>query len=88
MSCNPKVLFLREEYDDDLGDGYRRSQELFEEEDGKERTIYWVNNLSDCPEDAIIDRSLFSVEEYVRAMEYGIRLAHQGYDGIKLVEVS
>lgn len=56
-------------------------QELTEVRDnhGSTRTIYSVHNLTDCPEDAIIGRSLVSAEKVIDYIKYGMRLAAQGY---------
>ncbi len=43
---------------------------------------YSVHDLSECPEDAIIGRDLFSGAEYLEAIELGMRLAREGYAGI------
>lgn len=58
-----------------------QSQELTEVRDnhGSARTIYSVHSLTDCPEDAIIGRSLVSAEKVIDYIKYGMRLAAQGY---------
>lgn len=38
-----------------------------------------VANMSECPEDAIIGRSLFDADDYLRAVRTGMRLAQDGY---------
>lgn len=43
-------------------------------------------NLDECPEDAIIGRDLFDANDYLNAVEFGIKLAKQGYDGIEIEE--
>lgn len=46
----------------------------------KENDIYFeVHNLSECPEDAIINRNLFNAEDYIRVLNKGIELAQKGY---------
>lgn len=55
------------------------------DESGK--TLFHVNNLADCPEDAIIGRCLFDANDWVRAVEYGMGLAKQGYDEIRCVTI-
>ena len=72
-------LFKLEEEPDDYGWGVC-SQEVYDE--GK--PVFHVYNLCDCPEDAIIGRSLFDAGDWVRAVRYGIELAQQGYTGIEL----
>lgn len=41
---------------------------------------YFVYNLTDCPEDAIIGRDLVSAEEYLKILELGMALGRKGYD--------
>lgn len=52
------------------------------DEDGK--VLFDVYNLAECPEDAIIGRSLFDAYDWVNAVRFGIELAKQGVDGIEL----
>lgn len=52
-------------------------------DDGK--TIFSVCNLCECPEDAIIGRDLFDAHDFVRAVEYGMKLAKDGYTSIEVV---
>ena len=52
------------------------------------RCLYYVNNLNECPEDAIIGRDLFDGSDWVEAVRYGIELAKQGYDGIEVENVT
>lgn len=40
---------------------------------------FHVSNLSECPEDAIIGRSLFDAMDYIRAVRTGMKLAQEGY---------
>ena len=44
--------------------------------------VYEVQNLNDCPEDAIIGRKLVDAIDYIQAVQYGINLAKLGYDGV------
>ena len=75
-----KLDFYVYEEDDDYDD-IIQFQELIEVRDnyGSTRTIYSVCNLTQCPEDAIIGRSLVSAEEVIDYIKYGMRLAAQGY---------
>lgn len=81
------TFYLRNEYDDDLGGDYLYSQELWCEAKGEKHQVFSVSNLSDCPEDAIIDRDLFSARDFIAAVKYGMRLAEAGYTSIDVVEV-
>ena len=56
------------------------SQDLF---DG-DKKLFSVYNLSECPEDAIIGRDLFTADDYVKAVEYGMKLAKEGYTGVSV----
>lgn len=58
------------------------SEELYD----KDKCIYSVHSLTDCPEDAIIERDLFSAEEYVDAVRYGMNLYANGYDDVEIEE--
>lgn len=78
MDDKVKLLELIEE-EDDCGWGVR-GQEVF---DGNNQ-VFSVYNLNDCPEDAIIGRSLFDAYDWARAVRYGIKLAGQGYTNIEL----
>lgn len=46
---------------------------------GSIRVLYRVYSLNECPEDAIIGRSLVSAEEIIDFIKYGMRLNEQGY---------
>ena len=45
---------------------------------------YRVCNLTDCPEDAIITRDLFSADDFIEAIRFGMNLAKKGYTDIDL----
>ena len=46
--------------------------------------IFSCYNLDSCPEDAIIGRCLFNGYDYIEAVEFGMKLAQEGYTGIEL----
>lgn len=50
------------------------------------RSSYFVSNLNRCPEDATIDRDLFSAEDFIEAVKFGMSLAQAGYDDVELIE--
>lgn len=50
----------------------------------QEPVTYFVQNLDQCPEDAIIDRDLFSAEDYIAALKLGMKLRDMGYDDIRV----
>ena len=62
---------------------YRRNQTVWSENPDKE-IYYDVFDLSDCPEDAIIGRGLFSAIDYVNALRTGMEIAKLGYDSIEV----
>lgn len=75
-----KLLTLYEE-SDECG---VNAQEVYDKENGK--SLFWCNNLSECPEDAIIGRDLFDAGDFIGAVELGMKLAKEGYDDIELVK--
>jgi hypothetical protein len=44
---------------------------------------YEVCDLNDCPEEAVIGRSLFSANDYIAAVRFGIQLHDMGYDDVE-----
>lgn len=54
-------------------------------DDGVRSGSYRVSNLWDCPEDACISRDLFSAEDFIAAVNFGMLLAQDGYTGIHTV---
>lgn len=73
-----KRLTIHQYVDDD----YYSHSEKVTDEDSKE--LYHVWDLTDCPEDAIIGRKLFSARSWVDAVEYGMSLAEQGFTSIEV----
>lgn len=76
-----KILTLDVNYTEEYGGWGDRSQNVVNEEND---ISFGVCNLSECPEDAIIGRDLFDVEDYIRALNKGIELAKNGYDKIEI----
>lgn len=70
-------LFRLEEEEDDYG-YWLCNQEVY---DG-DKLVYDVCNLNDCPEDAVIERSLLSAYEWLGVVKYGMRLAALGYTDV------
>lgn len=56
----------------------------YQEISDEENLLFTVSNLSEYPEDATINRDLFSAQQYIKAVKYGIKLAKQGYDDVEL----
>lgn len=82
MEESIKVFKLVEEEDE--YNSITSSQTVY---DG-DKAVFDVWNLDECPEDAIVDRSLFDAYDWLRAVKYGIELAQKGYAdvGFKMEE--
>lgn len=52
-----------------------------------EKLWYYVYDLVDYPEDATIERDLFSGKSFIEAVKLGFRLAQRGYDSIVVKRV-
>ena len=50
------------------------------------RIHYRVNNLNECPEDAIIGRDLVSAYEWLDAVRLGMELAREGVTELEVTE--
>ena len=61
-----------------------REQDLYND---TEKIYFSVNNLDECPEDAIIGRDLFTADDYIDTLHKGIELARKGYTEIKINEI-
>lgn len=71
-----KILKLDIYYTEDIDSWGDKSQTIID----KDNDInFGVCNLTDCPEDATIDRNLFNSNDYIRALNKGIELANKGY---------
>lgn len=68
MELKVKVYYTKE-----CGD--ITSEDIYNKEHGIHFSVY---NLTECPEDATVSRSLFSGEQYIRALNKGIELAQKG----------
>ena len=64
---------------------YHSQKVWSDNEDGRFR--FRVSDLTDCPEDATIDRDLFCGHDFIRAVELGFRIAKLGYDEIIVEDV-
>lgn len=60
--------------------GFCKGEEVY---DGN-KLLFDVYNLTDCPEDAIVGRSLFDASNFMDAVRLGMELSRQGYDDIAL----
>jgi hypothetical protein len=61
-----------------------QSHEIYNKENGINFSAY---PLTDCPEDATVERDLFNGYDYVKALNKGIELAKKGYDKVEIKEV-
>lgn len=50
----------------------------------QEQISYCVENLDQCPEDAIVDRDLFSAEDYIAAIQLGMAMREKGYTDVSV----
>jgi hypothetical protein len=55
-------------------------------DDEEELWLFEVNDLTECPEDAMINRDLFDADEYIEAVKFGIDLGRKGYTGIEVIK--
>lgn len=70
-------------YKDDWLEGCNRYESL-SDKDGK--TIYSVCDLTECPEDATLFRSLTSAYDIIELIKFGMRLKYLEYDDIEIIE--
>ena len=78
----PLILNFAEDVDEYY---YCRQKVWSENED--EKIQFFVQDLCECPEDAIIGRDLFSGHDFIEALRLGMKLAQEGYDSIEIEEV-
>lgn len=78
---NPyKVKFYHDE--EDGFDTYHQIKDVTNDPDVN--LSFRASDLSDCPEDATLNRYLFNGWDYIKAIELGMKLAILGYDGIEV----
>lgn len=75
-----QVFDRYEYYEDNLV-----SEEVFSKDN--DNIHFYVCNLNECPEDAIICRDLFNATDYINTLKLGMKLAQKGYTEIE-VEVT
>ena len=78
---NKKILEIAEKQ----SDWGIREQSVYDPETDDE--LFNVCDLTECPEDATINRDLFNADDYLRAVRYGIDLAKAGYDQVEYVSI-
>lgn len=47
---------------------------------------FYTYDLNDRPEDCILTRDLFTAEDYIWAVKFGIELGRNGYEDIEIIE--
>lgn len=62
-----------------------REQTVYDPETDGE--LFSVHDLTECPEDATVNRGLFDAGDYLRAVRYGIELTKAGYDEVEYVSI-
>lgn len=70
-------------YNDDWLAGCNRYESL---SDKNGKTIYSVCDLTECPEDATLFRSLTSAYDIIELIKFGMYLKYLGYDDIAITE--
>lgn len=50
----------------------------------EEQISYYVQNLDQNPEDAIVDRDLFTAEDYIAAIQLGMDMREKGYTNVSI----
>lgn len=80
---NKFKMFIRE-YPDYNDPDYIGRQTIC---DSYDHFLFCVSNLNECPEDAIIGRDLFTADDYIEAVKFGMKLRADGYDDIEVINV-
>lgn len=52
-----------------------------------EKIRFYVYDLTECPEDATIERDLFNGADFIHALQLGFDIAKRGYDKIVVNEI-
>lgn len=73
-------LIERERYD-----GWGVESQMLSWDDGVFKDNFYVSDMCECPEDAIIGRDLFDAYNFIDAVRLGMSLRDAGYTGIHLV---
>ena len=82
--ANPyKVKFYHDE--EDGFDTYHRIEDVTNDPDVN--LSFRASDLSECPEDATLNRDLFNGWDYIEAIELGMLLANLGYDSIEVEHI-
>lgn len=81
MAKTKKYVFS-EEYD--YYECVTESHSVDDPDTGK--NMFYVHNLCECPEDAMVNRDLFDANDWLEAVNLGIKLGLEGYEKAELVE--
>lgn len=54
-------------------------------EDVNGNQVFQAHDMSECPEDAILGRDLFTALDFVEAVKLGMKLAKEGYENTDIV---
>lgn len=50
-----------------------------------DKEVFYVYNLSECPEDAVIGRDLFIASDFIKAIKLGMKLYEEGIRELEIV---
>lgn len=65
-------------------DDYNQITEAQMVSNEEEQISYYVQNLDQTPEDAIVDRDLFTAEDYIAAIQLGMDMREKGYTNVSI----
>lgn len=77
----PMTLTQRPRYD-----GYGVEFQKLEWNHDGFKDSFLVNDLCECPEDAIIGRDLFDADDFIYAVRLGMDLRDKGYTDLQIIE--
>lgn len=75
-----KRLICKYEYMDDDEDSLR-----FEKLWDGDKSIFGASNLTECPEDASLERDIPNADDAIELIKYGMRLGCLGYTDLEVV---
>ena len=83
MEKNPKLFIVyNNKSEEGVVDNVISQHVMDIDENGDERMQYFIRNMNDCADDCVIGRSLPDADWWISAVEYGIMLGREGYDGV------
>lgn len=84
MSISYKVKFYHSS--DRFGECYHEIVDDMENEEEVE-VSFGAGDLSECPEDATLNRCLFNGWDYIEAIELGMKLHELGYNSLDVEHI-